>query len=199
MSINKDISCAILAGGKSKRFNGIQKALIPWKEKPLLEHYLDRLQPLFDDLFVISNDSSAFSEYKDLEIYPDVVQDKGPLGGIHAALTNAKLNSVFVLACDMPLLNNEIIESQIEVFNKTRSQVVVPRHTKGIEPLHSIWDTAILDSLDSHLKKAENLKIRTFIEMLDHHFWEIEGLFSVDRNFININSIKDLDEAQNRF
>ena len=35
----------------------------------------------------------------------DIVPDCGPLGGIHAALTAARGDAVFVAACDMPFLS----------------------------------------------------------------------------------------------
>jgi len=53
----------ILAGGKGKRLGGKKKALYSLAGKPMLEHVITRLDPLFDRLILVTNTPELYSDF----------------------------------------------------------------------------------------------------------------------------------------
>ena len=56
MSYNaKQFSCIILAGGEGKRADGMDKGLITYNDKPLIEHVIDAVSFQVDDIVISAN------------------------------------------------------------------------------------------------------------------------------------------------
>lgn len=90
MNKNSNISCAVLAGGKSKRLNGENKALLKIGEKSNLEKIIAFAEKYFSETIIISNHPSHYQELNGVRIFKDIFTDIGPLGGIHSALKMQK-------------------------------------------------------------------------------------------------------------
>src|SRR3989442_9925793 len=98
-------SIAILAGGRATRFDGRDKSALVVDGRTILDRQLDELSSLSDDVMIVGNNregARAFQASVALRTVPDIVPGCGPLGGLHAALTAARGDAVFVVACDMP-------------------------------------------------------------------------------------------------
>src|SRR5204863_290703 len=63
-------------------------------------------------------------------IIADVVPGCGPLGGIHAALTEARGDAVFVAACDMPYLNAAFVSFLLELAREADAAVPSARRSR---------------------------------------------------------------------
>lgn len=55
MISNKDITGLILAGGRAQRMGGIDKGLIPFHGKPLIESAITRLKPQVKTILINAN------------------------------------------------------------------------------------------------------------------------------------------------
>jgi molybdopterin-guanine dinucleotide biosynthesis protein A len=66
----------------------------------------------------------------------------GPLGGVHAALTAARGDAVFVVACDMPYVTTALAEYLLSLAGT--ADVVVPRTERGYHPLCAVYARACL-------------------------------------------------------
>lgn len=108
-----DVTGVILAGGRSSRF-GTNKALATFRGISLIDRVLNVMAPLFQDLLIVTNSPEEYSRLN-VPLVADVEPYQGPLGGIFSALRRATNDRVFVVACDMPLLDactiREIIRS----------------------------------------------------------------------------------------
>jgi molybdopterin-guanine dinucleotide biosynthesis protein A len=194
----KDISCAILAGGKSRRMNGENKALLKVGEQTNLEKILSFSEGYFKEVIIIANDRSRFEEFSHLPVYSDLISGVGPLGGIHSGLTNSKSGNVFFLPCDMPFLSEELIKLEIEAYFSTKCDIIIPRTGELIEPLHSIFSRKLIPQLEDHLKNTDNYAIRKFFEKADVFYWDIKDSDYNRRAFFNINTHHDLKEANKK-
>ncbi len=88
-------SALILAGGKSSRM-GMDKRNLMYKGSTLLNCTLNLLKQLTpSNIFISGNDIEGGIQ--------DIVQDIGPIAGIHAASKRTK-ESLLVLPIDMPML-----------------------------------------------------------------------------------------------
>ncbi|MGH9465745.1 MAG: GTP 3',8-cyclase MoaA, partial [Terriglobales bacterium] len=102
------IPVAILAGGASRRM-GRPKAWLDWKGKPLLAHMVALArQAGAEKIAVVAPARVALPEITGVERLYDVVNDRGPLGGVLAALRWAP--RVLVAACDLPHLPAALLQ-----------------------------------------------------------------------------------------
>ena len=69
----------ILAGGRSRRMNGVNKALLPLAGNPMLSHVIDRVKPQVTDLALSVECSSDSYVSFGLPQLPDLEPDGGPL------------------------------------------------------------------------------------------------------------------------
>ncbi|MFP4489426.1 MAG: molybdenum cofactor guanylyltransferase [Bacteroidales bacterium] len=192
-SFNKSkFTAAILAGGKNTRFSGRTKAKMMIRGKALIEHTLDKLGEIFDDIIIITNNRSEFSDYKNIRMYGDIYHDKGPLGGLHSALVNSGRDNVFLLASDMPDIDPGLIMRMLDEYTGNECDALLPSHGGFIEPLHAVYRKTMLPSLNTYLIMSDSLAIRDFLPVVDTRYFELQDIEK--RNvFCNINSREDLD------
>ena len=107
----EDYSIVIQAGGKSTRM-GLDKATLAFNGTDLLNHMVDTLSVLEQEILVISNISRKINN-KNISLFPDIIKDIGPLGGLHAGLHYARSDNVLMMACDMPFINFDIISHML--------------------------------------------------------------------------------------
>ncbi len=136
---------AILAGGKSSRFPG-NKALATWYHYSIIETIVKILEPSFRELFIISNSAQDYSHIK-LDIYPDIIPGYGPISGIHSALKHSRAQRIFIVACDMPALNINLINWMCSI--DTWAPIVIPELNEGMEPLHAIYHKSLTPLLET--------------------------------------------------
>jgi len=196
ISSNIKISCAILAGGEAKRFNGENKALLQVGEKNNLDKIIQIADGFFDEILLITNHPELYSGVGTINIYTDLIRGVGPLGGIHSAITNAENEAVFFLPCDMPFLSSEMIGKEIGEYLKNDCEIIIPRIGELIEPLHSIFSTGLKCRLEEHIRSTNNYSIRKFFQRSVVYYWDIEDSPENRKVFFNINTHHDLDNAK---
>ncbi len=101
----------ILAGGRSTRFSGQDKAFVSLGNKPLLAHVIAHLAPQVNRLVINSNASpERFCEFG-LPVIPDRLTGYlGPLAGIHAGLAAWPDDLLLAVAVDLPFLPGNLVE-----------------------------------------------------------------------------------------
>ena len=168
--INKPlhIACAILAGGKNTRVGGKNKAFIKINKIYLLENITEILKKIFEEIIIVTNNPDEYDLVKDKYIIiNDKIKNIGPLGGIYSALLQTTKKAIFIVACDMPYLHNDVIQKEINTFNTFNCDAVVPKIGHYIEPLHSIYRKDITDKLYSFIKNHQNYSISNFLKVIN--------------------------------
>jgi molybdopterin-guanine dinucleotide biosynthesis protein A len=184
----QNIDAVILAGGKNRRFNGKHKSLAFFHDKTILERQIMVLKSLFPKIYLITNHFHDFQKFSELEIFEDIIKDKGPLGGIHAGITYSGEENIFVFAGDMPFLDKKLIEKQVQMHEKMNFSVTIPKTKKGIEPLHGIYNKKLKKELEDLLYQQDVFSIRALFTPSNTYFWRLE----YNKAFININSQEEL-------
>ncbi|MFK4015702.1 molybdenum cofactor guanylyltransferase MobA [Cobetia marina] len=107
-----NITGVILAGGQARRMGGVDKGLVMLNEVPLIAHVLARLTPQVGELLINANRS-----HQEYAVYGHpLVEDReagyhGPLMGMASALAAAHTEWVMVVACDVPHLPNDLVDT----------------------------------------------------------------------------------------
>lgn len=132
------LSIIIQAGGQSSRM-GQDKALLPFLGKPLIERVLQRVRPLADETLITTNTPAGY-RYLKLPLVPDIIPDRGALGGLYTALHATRGDLVAVVACDMPFVSAKILAACAEVLRDNPDiDAAIPRSEYGLEPLHAVY------------------------------------------------------------
>jgi len=187
------ISGVILAGGSNKRFGGINKANVVIDGKTIISRIISTISDLFDEIIIVTNKPEEFQEFIQYKIVKDQYLNAGPLGGIHAALKASSEDAIFVFAGDMPFLDKEIITNQINEFNKTKYDVLIPAIDQFIEPLHAIYRNSVLNDLERFLSEGKSRAVRDFLSEENVGYLQIPNTEKTELAFSNINSPSDLD------
>jgi len=192
-----DFIAAVLAGGKGERL-GLNKALLEIGGRTVLDRILECLEEIFPTiLLVVQDDNSAtfYESHPNLKVVADLLPGKGPLGGIYTALEHSPAPYVFVMACDMPYPNRELVLCLLS--EAPGREAVVPRRGEYIEPLFAVYSRDTREKIRTRLE-GNRLKIHDFLDELDVRYLEEDEISGCDpdfSSFFNINTPEDLRNA----
>jgi molybdopterin-guanine dinucleotide biosynthesis protein A len=193
LETQRQISCIILAGGKNARM-GREKAYLRIGERTIIEEQSDALSRIFDEIIIVANSQNYF-ENIDVKVVTDIIPDSGPLGGLYSGLAVSSNIHSFLLACDMPFINLQLIDYMINQIGE--NDIVVPVSSKGIETLFAVYSLNCLETIRRQVE-SKNLKlldILTFFKVRYISQEEVEKFDPKEFSFFNVNSPKDYEEA----
>jgi FdhD protein len=180
------ITGAILAGGQSTRM-GSDKALLELHGQRLLERVHCTMASLFGSALLITNSPERHA-FLPCPAAPDQFVGAGSLAGIHAALTHAATEWVFVVACDMPLLSRSVISYLCSL--RDTYEIVVPESSSGLEPLHALYHRSCLPEVEAMLSGSRKRIIELYdLKKTRRVPWhEIARLPGAETTFLNLNT-----------
>jgi molybdopterin-guanine dinucleotide biosynthesis protein A len=152
-------SAAILAGGRARRFGGLDKSSLRFAgaggdaERSILERQVAVLRRVADDLLIVGDrpDTAArAAQLPGLRMIGDRIPDQGPLGGLEAALAAARHELVVVVACDMPFVTSALLQHLVAAAGD--ADAVVPLTERGYHPLCAVYTRACLPIVTRHLQ-----------------------------------------------
>ena len=185
-----DFSVAILVGGQSRRM-GQNKALLDVDGVPLLQRVIDPVRNLTNDLFLVTNTPEIYRRFG-VRMVGDVMPGKAALGGIYTALLTARHEWVFLLACDMPKLDPNVITFLAE--HRVGVDVVTPRIESHPETLHTFYRQSCRSLIKPRLT-ANELRVTDVYAEARVCYVDQTMLAQVSDNFnflINLNTLADL-------
>jgi molybdopterin-guanine dinucleotide biosynthesis protein A len=146
----RPLAAAILIGGRASRMGGIRKATLSVGGSTIIEHQLRTLRPIAEPIFVVTSATGA-EEETNLDVVRDEFPDHGSLGGIYTAVNRSPHDRTLVIACDMPFLSGQFLEHMAGID----ADLVIPRTSRGYEPLCAIYTKACLTSIRERLIRRE--------------------------------------------
>lgn len=182
----------ILAGGENKRIP-IVKSFIEIEGKTILDRQVECLRKIFKKVFINTNAPELYFS-SGLPLLGDLFNKRGPLTGILSSLISIKEDEVFVIACDMPFIDEGLIRYMMD--NRGGS-ATVPIFRGRCESLFSIYTKGIIHKGLNRLME-EDISLNRFLKEIDVKYInekEISAFDSKGRSFININTFEDLKEV----
>jgi len=190
------ITAFVLAGGKSRRM-GQDKAFLPWGRETLLSHALKLAGNVAASVHTVG-DARKFASYG--SVVEDVYRDRGPLGGIHAALSSSNTELNLILAVDLPLLQPKFLHYLVSQADENGATVTVARAGNGWQPLCAVYRREFAAIAEQSLLAGKN-KIDPLFAMVKTRVLEEQQLdeqgFSAGM-FRNLNTPEELEEARRR-
>jgi len=193
MISSKDITGLILAGGRAQRMGGIDKGLIPFHDKPLIESAIAKLKPQTQSIIINANRNlTKYAGYGYPVIMDETPDFSGPLAGFSVGLRACKTPYLLTAPCDSPLLPNNLAQNLSAEMEREDFQLVYASSKEAdgkvwAQPVFCLMRANLQDSLASFLLKGD-LKI-------DRWFKELRSstvIFDDPQVFANVNTPEEL-------
>ena len=182
----------ILAGGKASRMGGREKSFLKISKGTLIGIQLSALRKILKKIIIVTNSPQRYRNLKQVELVSDVIADIGPLGGIYSGLLASKSFYNFVVACDMPFINTELIR---HMFKKAPGyDMVIPKVDGRYEPLFCIYSRNCIIPI-SRMVQRDAFKIKDllpFVKAYEITKKDVLCYGSPERIFANINTTMEI-------
>ena len=186
----------ILSGGLNSRI-GLNKAFLEISGKKIIERTVLLFKALFEETIIVTKDPLTYEDL-DVRITTDVQDITGSLMGVYSGLLSSNSKYNFIVACDMPLINEDIARCLI---NKSKGyDAIVPFCQGRLQPLHAVYSKKCIKPLEA-LINSGHMRITGLFEKVKTKRVEEEELRKFDpdfKSFININTKEDLLNLQEK-
>jgi molybdopterin-guanine dinucleotide biosynthesis protein A len=193
------LSLAILAGGSSERM-GQDKALKLFLGRPLIQRVRERLARLTEEIIVSTNQPDKYA-FLGLPLYPDLLPNRGALGGLYSSLSAVHSPWMAAVACDMPFASLTLFEYERDLMVREDVDAVIPSGPRGTEPLHAIYRCeSCLPAIRSALDAGE-WKLISWLSKVKVRYVppaEIAVIDPLDLAFWNLNTPEEFIQAEER-
>jgi molybdopterin-guanine dinucleotide biosynthesis protein A len=188
-----DFSAFVLAGGRSSRM-GTDKAFLQFDGHALLARALDRLHALTPEVRIVGP-AAKFALHG--RVIEDTYPGRGPLAGIHAALSASPTDLNLILAVDLPFVTDSLLRFIVEQARACDAVVTVPRIGGGYQPLCAVYRRAFAPLAAAALEAGRNKIDALFSATITRILEESElGRFAFSAAmFENLNTLEDLRRA----
>ncbi len=186
MKFKNNITGISRAGGKSSRM-GTEKGLIIYKNKPFVEHIIEAMNPLVDNIIIISN--NKVYESFGFKCYEDLIKNTGPLAGIYTGLRYSKTDYNLIVSCDIPLVKTIVLQKLIDQKNDASEVIQLQSQGKNM-PLIALYkkscEVIFMEELHQNQKKVQKALKKCNVKTVI-----IDG--SLEQVTANINTPEDLE------
>jgi len=184
----------VLAGGKSERM-GFDKGAVNWHGKEQRYHMADLLKRFCKEVFIGCRADQQEEIDAGYTALPDTFTGLGPYGAILSAFRERPDSGWFVVACDLPLLNENTLKYLIDNRNSASVATAYQSpHDDFPEPLITIWEPKSYPVLLSFLAQGYSCPRKVLINS------DITLLNAPNANDLtNVNTPEDLEKVKHMF
>lgn len=187
----EELTTVILAGGTSRRM-GRDKAFLDLNDQTFIERILQVVKEVTPQVIIIANTPQYDS--LNVPVYPDLIKDCGPVGGIYTAMEIVQTPYLLVLSCDIPLLNTAVLKHLINESVPCDANILT---TEGRwQPLTAIYNSKT-KSIFKKALDAKTLKLRSLLAAMSLHEIACPKVLIPCLN--NINTPNDLKEMRDGY
>jgi molybdopterin-guanine dinucleotide biosynthesis protein A len=186
------VSAAILAGGRARRFGGVDKASLAVGRARIIDRQLAALSAVADDIRIVADRADRYPD-AGVRVIPDAIPNAGPLGGLYTALVDARHDWSIILACDLPFVTAALLERLlIERDVDERAEAIVPRSARGLEPLCAVYRRNCAEAARARIARGA-LRVDGLLEDVRARVLAAEALAPDDAGllFENVNTPHD--------
>ena len=197
MISTKDITGLILAGGRAQRMGGIDKGLIPFHGKPLIESAIAKLKLQVQTIVINANRSiTKYATYGYPVVMDETPDFSGPLAGFSVGLKACKTPYLLTSPCDSPLLPNNLAELLAAEMESGDFQLV---YASSKEADGKVWAQPVFCLMRSNLENSLNQFLQKGDLKIDHWFKELRTstvVFDDPLVFANVNTPEELKKLE---
>lgn len=193
----------ILAGGRSSRMGGTEKALLRLNNEPLLAHVMRRLQPQLGSILLSTDGQNNGLESFGLPVVPDrLPRHRGPLTGLYSALhylaekdpaQKDRQHGLVLCPCDAPFIPPDLVEKLVSAVAGNPESVAVVSYEGILQPTFSLWQHHHLPAIHDAVVERGDGGLKYMLRSLPHII--VEWVSAEPPPFYNVNTPEDLETA----
>ena len=189
----ENITGLILAGGRAQRMGGIDKGLISFHQKPLIESTISRLKPQVGSILINANRNvTKYAVYGYPVILDETPDFSGPLAGFSVGLKACKTPYLLTTPCDSPLLPSDLATKLSEELERGDFDLV---YASSKEEDGKIWAQPVVCLMRANLQESLDTFLSKGDFKIDRWFKEIKSstvIFEDAQAFANVNTPEEL-------
>ncbi len=189
--------CAvILAGGLNSRMGGENKAFLEVGGKTILERLLHALSGPFEEILLVTRKPELYRDFP-VRVVTDIYDARSSLTGIHAGLKQCRSDYAFIVPCDAPFIQIDLINYLLNQIDPDLD-VIVPMIDDHYEPLCAIYSKRCIAPIEEQLDR-DDFTIIHFFDRVRLKTIPAEAIQSSDRrmlSFFNVNTPEVLRHSQ---
>jgi molybdopterin-guanine dinucleotide biosynthesis protein A len=177
---------------------GSDKAFLQLGGRSLLSRALDLARDITPDVRIVG-DPEKFAAFG--TVVPDIYPDRGPLGGIHAALLASSADRSLILAVDLPFIPESFLRYLITEAQSSDAIVTAPAAGGHFHPLCAVYRKAFVPAAERALAEGRN-KLDALISEVPARVISEEELSAAGFDsaiFRNLNTPKEWEQAKQKF
>jgi molybdopterin-guanine dinucleotide biosynthesis protein A len=183
---------AIVAGGRSSRMGGDEKALIELEGRPLISHIISCLRPQVNQIIINANgDALRFRQF-DCVVVPDPpAADGTALGGLDVVLTYAAaqgFDAVLSVPSDTPFLPHDLVKRLLGPGAAIAASLEQDHYLTGF------WPVALAEVLAKACALQGMKRMQDWMVLSGAR--RVEWAPTPFDPFFNINTPQDLEQAR---
>lgn len=184
----------ILSGGENRRIP-VPKGFLTVGGKAIIERSIDILGSIFGRVVISTNTPERYF-LLGVPLIGDIMSEKGPMAGILSVFAVTGEDSVFVVACDMPFINEDLIRYMAEIYKGVEGgqvDAVIPVFEGKKEPLFGIYTKRIMETMEKMIQGGQMSLSEMLTDLRVHYITEdeIRDIDPLCESFVNINSMED--------
>ena len=196
----ESIAGIVLAGGRSRRMGGRDKAQLLLDGRSMLAMVIDRMRPQVGALAVSANGDAIRSLKLDLPVLADAeFSFEGPLAGILAGMRWARrevpsANWIATAATDTPFLPSNLVHRLLSAGEQSTVARLAASRGK-VHPVFGLWPIDLAPALEEWLAGGLSRKVGDWVKHIPHvvvEFGEVDG----SDPFFNVNTPDDVKVAR---
>jgi len=185
----KQITAVVLAGGLGRRMGGLDKGLMKFRGKPMIESLLPVLEKQGVNIFINANRNQVAYHIYGYHVIGDELEGyQGPLAGFAAVMQMVTTPYIITLPCDGPFLANDYVQRFLTAMQDSSEKIQVAHDGNRLQPVHAMISTNLRSSLDEYLARGQR-KIDLWYQQVGYqtvNFSDCQFMFD------NINRPQDL-------
>ena len=152
----------------------------------------------FGQVVLVTDDRRKLAPRADLRPFAQVEDQRpgvGPVGAILTALASLPERPVFIMACDMPVIDWKVIGRLKNLMAASGAAAALPRHHGRLEPLYAFYGPEAAPVLARGLEEGRSA-VRENLALMNTVFFDCPdeegaapGLFS------NLNTVDEANQA----
>ncbi|MEK8129827.1 molybdenum cofactor guanylyltransferase [Paenibacillus filicis] len=169
----------ILAGGTKRTIRGTTADLLPLASETLLERQIGEMGKLCGEIIIVTEEPRLYLEHvpRSVRIITDFFPNRGPLGGLHAALALSKYAYLWVTGSAMPFISAELARLLWEHVLLFQEEAALPEVGGTAFPLHGIYRQSCLHKVGDMIESSSSEpRWEALLERIACHAVPLDGL-----------------------
>jgi len=190
-----DITAVILAGGKARRMDGVDKGLLTLHGRTMVDYIIDALQPQAGNLIINANRNPEQYGSYGVPVVADILADyPGPLAGIATGMHTTNKPYIVTAPCDSPLIPDTLVETLYRSLDDEQADISVAHDGTRLQPVFALLRCELLPALLAYLdeggRRADTWYSQQRLAIAD--FSDTPDIF------LNLNTPEDKEALKNR-